>query len=234
MQQRYQKNVGQSFSKETQAACLDQSIAVIGVGGVGGYLLEHLVRMGAKRVLIFDGDIFESSNLNRQRFCNSETIGQYKSLAAAEALRDINEEVEIVPVTDFFSGQYIDLLLQNRVSMVFHCADYGANVGALNYGLSRCFANRIPVIKTGLHADAVSASLLRPDDLELWLSIKRASEVQVSLNKPLNIAALSHRCSLAASLATEVYLGALTNRFPALTSFSLVYEFDSMQTFLES
>lgn len=232
MQERYQKNIGLGFSEELQELCLSKTVAVIGAGGVGGFLLEHLVRMGLKRILVFDGDVFGRSNLNRQRFCSEISIGQNKAIAATEALHGINEYADIIPISDFFSVRYKDLLLENQADMVFHCADYDTNVDELNFGISSCLFNRIPVIKTGVHADAVSSSLLLPGDPELWFSIKQASVRQAFAGEPLNIAALSHRCSLAACFAAEMYLRLLKEGAPS-GSYSIAYNFQSMQPSLE-
>ena len=50
------------------------NIAIVGIGGVGGFALEALVRCGIKNITIFDGDIIDISNLNRQIITNWENI----------------------------------------------------------------------------------------------------------------------------------------------------------------
>ncbi len=80
-------------------------IAIFGVGGVGGYTLEALVRMGVKDFIICDGDSFVNSNLNRQILSISNTIGRNKAEVAKERALLINEEVNI-HVCPFFLNQY--------------------------------------------------------------------------------------------------------------------------------
>ena len=50
-------------------------VLVVGLGGVGGYALEALVRSGVKNITIVDGDVVEESNLNRQIISNNKNIG---------------------------------------------------------------------------------------------------------------------------------------------------------------
>lgn len=229
--ERYSKNFGQGFTTHDHKKCLANTVAVIGAGGVGGFLLEHLARLGAKSILVFDGDTFNLSNINRQRFCNVVTVNHEKAVAAANDLRFINPSVPVIPIVEYFSEKHVDTLLQENTTMVFHCADYGDGLDDLNNGISRCLANRIPVIKTGVHADAVSATWLNPRELDMWFNIKKASEEQVAAGKDLQISALSHRCSMAAALAMEAYLRYL--RYPSSHSYCLSYNFDTMHTSVE-
>ncbi|KPP91443.1 MAG: Dinucleotide-utilizing enzymes involved in molybdopterin and thiamine biosynthesis family 2 [Rhodobacteraceae bacterium HLUCCA08] len=68
---------------------------VCGTGGMGGACLLGLIRAGIGRLIIADLDAFEVSNLNRQVFAFSDTIGQHKAEATAEIARRINPQIEI-------------------------------------------------------------------------------------------------------------------------------------------
>ena len=65
-------------------------VAVFGIGGVGGYTVEALARAGAGTLYLVDGDTISPSNLNRQLYALTSTIGQYKTAAAAARIVDIN------------------------------------------------------------------------------------------------------------------------------------------------
>ena len=65
-------------------------VAVFGIGGVGGYTVEALARVGVGTLYVIDGDTVSSSNLNRQLYALHSTIGQYKTAAAAARIADIN------------------------------------------------------------------------------------------------------------------------------------------------
>ena len=70
-------------------------VAVFGVGGVGGYVVEALVRAGVGALDLFDPDTVSVTNLNRQIIALHSTVGQYKTDVAAARARDINPDVKI-------------------------------------------------------------------------------------------------------------------------------------------
>ena len=67
----------------------DASVVLCGVGAVGGYALEGLVRAGVGRIRVVDADVFEASNLNRQPFASLEALGRPKAEVTAGRLRQI-------------------------------------------------------------------------------------------------------------------------------------------------
>ena len=70
-------------------------VAVFGVGGVGGYVAEALVRAGVGALDLVDNDTVALSNLNRQIIATHETIGQYKVDAAAQRIKAINPDCKV-------------------------------------------------------------------------------------------------------------------------------------------
>lgn len=70
-------------------------VAVFGVGGVGGYVCEALVRSGVGQFDLVDNDKVSLTNLNRQIIATRRTVGQYKVQVMAERMREINPDVEI-------------------------------------------------------------------------------------------------------------------------------------------
>ena len=71
-------------------------VAVFGIGGVGGYVCEALIRSGLGTIHLIDNDLVSESNLNRQIIALRSTIGRLKTEVMAERLKDINPDVEIV------------------------------------------------------------------------------------------------------------------------------------------
>ena len=63
------------FGKDRFTKLEKARVLVVGLGGVGGYALEALVRSGVKNITIVDGDVVEESNLNRQIISNNKNIG---------------------------------------------------------------------------------------------------------------------------------------------------------------
>lgn len=78
-----------------QEALRQATVSIIGCGGLGGRSAELLVRLGVGSLILTDPDIFTSSNLNRQIFCTSETLGQDKAAVVARELQKINPKANI-------------------------------------------------------------------------------------------------------------------------------------------
>mgnify|MGYP005851169077 CR=1 FL=1 len=91
---RYERSLG-TVGWEGQLKLLRSTVAVIGAGGLGGYVVEGLARMGVGRLIVVDGDVFEEHNLNRQLFCTEADLGRSKAQVAAERVRAINGAVTV-------------------------------------------------------------------------------------------------------------------------------------------
>lgn len=222
MKNRYKKNFGIMFDEELQEKCLDKTIAIIGLGGCGGYILEHFLRLGVKRIFAFDGDKFEETNLNRQRFCNSETLNKNKASAAFETAKKINSEIPLFFIEDFFSEKYIDLIFDNNIDLIIYAADYYVNLIELNKAISKCLTRKIPIIKVGISETSIIAQFIEPKHPHLWIEAKVAAINQVNEGPCTTIACLSHYCALSACLVLELFLSFIKN--PKLESCSLVYD----------
>lgn len=84
---------------------------VAGVGGVGGHLIEALVRGGVGAVTIVDGDVVMTTNKNRQLVALDSTVGQSKVAVMAERLRDINRQCRVTTIDGFLLGEDMRRLL---------------------------------------------------------------------------------------------------------------------------
>lgn len=90
--QRYARNF-KAYTIGQQLKLLRSKVLLVGLGGLGGTLLELLCRIGVGAIVAADGDVFEESNCNRQLLCSLKTLGQPKSVAAEERARNINPGV---------------------------------------------------------------------------------------------------------------------------------------------
>lgn len=77
-------------------------VAVFGIGGVGGYVVEALARSGVGSLELIDKDVVSLSNINRQIIALHSTVGQYKTEVAAARARDINPEIEVITRNVFY------------------------------------------------------------------------------------------------------------------------------------
>lgn len=92
---RYLRNYG-TVGVDGQLALLRATVAVIGLGGLGGFVAEGLARVGIGRLVLVDGDVFEEHNLNRQLLSDETVLGLSKAHVAAERIRRVNPTVETV------------------------------------------------------------------------------------------------------------------------------------------
>lgn len=89
------------------------NVLVVGVGGVGAYAAEMIVRAGVGRMTIADADKVSESNINRQLVALHSTIGREKCEILAERLKDINPELELKCVNRFIKDSETDALLES-------------------------------------------------------------------------------------------------------------------------
>lgn len=98
---RYQRN-RDMISIAEQLLLFRSRVTVIGCGGLGGYVIEELARLGVGRITAIDPDIFEEHNLNRQILSSPATLGQPKVEAALSRVAAINPAVTLFPVRKAF------------------------------------------------------------------------------------------------------------------------------------
>lgn len=91
---RYARNVG-TIGLDGQLALLRSRVAVVGLGGLGGFVVEGLSRMGIGHLVLIDGDVFIDHNLNRQLLSQESYLGRRKAEVAGERVRAINGAVEV-------------------------------------------------------------------------------------------------------------------------------------------
>lgn len=100
-----------------------KTVLVIGLGGVGGYAIETLIRSGISNIIIVDGDKVESSNLNRQIIALNSTIGEYKTQAFEKRIKDINPNCKVKAINEFIDDTNIDLLFEDKIDYVIDACD---------------------------------------------------------------------------------------------------------------
>jgi molybdopterin/thiamine biosynthesis adenylyltransferase len=101
---RYQRN-RQTISVEDQARLFGSRVAIVGCGGLGGYLVEELARLGVGRLVVIDPDVFEEHNLNRQLLSSPAAIGRSKVDVAAGRVAAVNPAVTVTAHRVALSGE---------------------------------------------------------------------------------------------------------------------------------
>ena len=97
------------FGKEAMEKLRRARVAVFGIGGVGGYTVEALVRSGIGAVDLIDDDKICLTNINRQIYATRKTVGQYKVDVAAQRIAEINPDVKVTSYKTFYTPETADL-----------------------------------------------------------------------------------------------------------------------------
>ncbi len=92
--ERYSRNM-KTFSFGDQRRLLESRVGVVGLGGLGGGVVEILARIGVGTLDIVDGDSFAEGNLNRQLLCSEKNLGETKTAVAAERIKEVNSSVVV-------------------------------------------------------------------------------------------------------------------------------------------
>ena len=120
-------------------------VLILGLGGVGGYACESIVRCGIKEITIIDNDKIDLSNLNRQIIATHDTIGMYKTDAFEKRIKSINPDIVINKITDYITPDNIDMIFKKNIDYVIDCCDSIKTKEAL---ISYCTSNNIKLISS--------------------------------------------------------------------------------------
>ena len=100
------------------------NILIVGLGGVGSFAAEFLVRSGIGNLTIVDGDTVDITNINRQLPALNSTIGKNKTDVVAERILDINPEINLKKINEFLEPERMEeILTQEKFDYVLDCID---------------------------------------------------------------------------------------------------------------
>ncbi len=148
---------------ENAVANIRQSkVAVFGVGGVGGYVVEVLARSGVGSICIIDNDKVNMTNINRQIIALHSTIGEYKVDALEKRILDINPDCNVIKHKMFYLPDNADEIDLTGYDYVIDCID---TVAAKIELIKRCKSFSIPIICSMGTANKMNPLAFRITDL---------------------------------------------------------------------
>ena len=154
---RYERNIP-SLTMEESELLRTKTVAVIGCGGLGGYIIEQLARLGIGMIRIVDGDVFEETNLNRQLFSDVNVLGKPKTEVSRARIAAVNPEVLVQSLYGYLGED-------NAEAFLCGC---DAVVGALDNIYTRrviektCEKLGIPYIYGAIHGWVAQAAVDMP------------------------------------------------------------------------
>lgn len=99
------------------------SIAVFGVGGVGGFVCEALARSGVGKLTLIDGDTVAKSNINRQIIALQSTVGKHKAEVMKERILDINPNAEVMALNIFLNSETVNTIDFSQFDYIVDAVD---------------------------------------------------------------------------------------------------------------
>lgn len=158
--------VGRLVGDPGMARLLSSHVLVIGLGGVGSFAAEALVRSGIGRLTLVDFDLVCVTNTNRQLQAMRNTVGQPKATVLAERLRLVQPDVKIRPVPLFYDARISDALLGGgELGPPDFVVDAIDNVTAKCHLLFECKRRGLPVVSATGAAGRWDPTLVRVADL---------------------------------------------------------------------
>jgi len=137
-------------------------VTVVGLGAVGGYAVEGLVRAGVSHLKLIDFDTIQPSNLNRQILALETTIGRPKAEVARERVLAINSECDIESLQLFAGDETMDRILDPAPDLLIDAID---SLNPKTQLLHQAYLRKIPIISSMGAALRTDPTLIRSGDL---------------------------------------------------------------------
>lgn len=160
--ERYTRNLN-TLSGKDLIRLLGATVAVVGLGGLGGILVEILARVGVGTLRLVDGDRFEESNLNRQFLSTLSDIGKSKAEAAGDRVRRINPSVCASVYNAFLDGQNATGILRGA-DVVVDCLD---TLGARFELEAATKALNLPLVSAAIAGETGHITTVYPEETGL-------------------------------------------------------------------
>ncbi len=157
-----------------------KKILLIGLGGVGGYIFECLIRSGITNITIIDPDNFELSNLNRQILATKKSLSKPKVKIGQKRANSINENAQIIPIKAKLNDQNIDEILKTKYDFIIDaCDDVKAKIAIIK----KAYDNNLNLISAMGSANKIDPSKFSITTLEKTSYDPLAKKLRQSLDK---------------------------------------------------
>lgn len=150
------------FGKENIEKLHNSHVAIFGIGGVGGYTVEALVRSGVGKITLVDDDKVCLTNLNRQLYATLSTVGKYKVDVAEKRILDIYKKAEVTKFKTFYTPETKDMFDFSQYDYVVDAID--TVIGKLSI-VEECYKSNTPVISSMGAGNKVNPTMFEVDDI---------------------------------------------------------------------
>lgn len=168
------------LGREAMARLRDAHVAVVGLGAVGSYAVEGLVRAGVGSLRIVDFDVIRPSNINRQLYAADSTLGRPKTEVACERVADIHPDCRVEALTCFSDETTRPHILRPPLDVVIDAID---SVGPKIALLADCVRAGLPVVSSMGAASRLDPGAVRVGDISETQSCPLARHVRLRLRR---------------------------------------------------
>lgn len=123
----------------------NSTVLIIGLGGVGGYVVETLVRSGIGKIILVDNDIIDITNFNRQIIATAEWVGKNKVDAMEDRIKKINPICEVIKYKEYILPNNINILFENKIDFLVDACDTVVTKKSI---ITECLKRDIPFISS--------------------------------------------------------------------------------------
>ena len=189
------------IGKDNIVKLKDSNVVVFGLGGVGSYVVEGLVRSGIGNICIVDKDVVDITNINRQLIADTSTIGKAKVDVEEERIKKINPDANILKFKEFINADNIDSIMKKasrmsniderinavRINNIYTKIDYV--VDAIDTVSSKldiikyCYNNKISIISSMGTGNKLDASKFEITDINKTSVCPLAKVIRKELRK---------------------------------------------------
>lgn len=155
---RYSRNIG-AISPAEQEALLGRRVLIAGAGGLGGHVLDALLRVGVGSITLVDFDSFDETNLNRQLLCGHQSIGRAKTELAAEYAAAIAPETELRAICARLDADNCRSLLSGH-DLVIDALDNAQSRAVL---AEACRETELPLVYGAVGGWTLQAAVILPE-----------------------------------------------------------------------
>lgn len=151
-----------AFGKEGIQLLKESTVAILGVGGVGSFAAEALCRSGIGKIILIDKDEIDVTNMNRQIHALHETIGMPKVEAMAKRMKQINPDIEVVPMQMFYTDETYEEVFAQSIDFIIDASD---TVTFKIHIILECLRRGIPFISSMGAANKLDPTQLKIADI---------------------------------------------------------------------
>lgn len=169
-----------AIGPEGLALMKGSTVAVLGIGGVGGIAAEALARTGVGRIILVDKDVVDITNVNRQVHALTTTVGQVKAELMRDRIKLINPECDVIALRMFYTEETFEQFFEYPLDYVVDASD---TISYKIHLIKQCLERKIPIISSMGAANKMDPTKFQVVDISQTHTDPLARVIRTKLRK---------------------------------------------------